>query len=1576
VFGLATLNGDVDNLDSSLWKPEAFAATKSSLGLSTERDREDIEKFNLLKEKRRRESWFYKASQNFNKKMFGTPLDPPLPDDGLHESDALLKEEGIFVPQGPHGVSSLTSQGRLYSRMKRDAAQANAELEERKKYFDLAKEVDGASDLPMLSDDPKASEGAADKNKDSATFNVMHKARGPSDYGAFFTSDGNPRVGEDPVVPGSHRPDTTTDGGFKKQNAYLDVETGKVKSGVSGKSGEGEREDQQNRAELVISLPKLALYDHPDFNNEELIFSQLRLLYGKYQSHIETGVVTFLTRRLDALVAEAVALRESMGDDFDPAEGDGVLDANDDGLDDTEQLRNLYDDIMETISLRLTEEHELRQLTRDLYEKWKELKSERKEQGYTCTSARLIAREVNTDGDMDADGGTHAGNVAKGIKARLIAKKKKDAGVETRTLKDVIKDLKEVLPWISKATTVREEFREKTEFDEVNKHEIESNSPLYKDMLADLQLETRKKKDAEVAKINMLLKASEFLLPKEGKDYMLRLTNDEQYLRTEDCKSIAEKNRRKRVTDDKFYCKLVINGKTVGKTSAKALEWPSYRVNFNKRFRCRLLRRPQSISVQIYNYRGILNDKLISSSMITIPGSDSAHDGTTIHSLAPYISWYQFANSSPYDWEGEKAMRRLSGGVLVGAEWETSRNGEGENEDSSKKNEGKGSEIAPLLPDRPLDAHTGRLQGLKSSEMEQRLIDADTDHESKPADFARERDFLQMLPKLSTIDPNDPRNANLFRLKDMLLPSQKSKDVFRTLEGEIEMIFKAPGAGGTATGAAYTNIHAFEQPRRHQLLKLREAKPSLFSAAIPLNEDIIKKDEKYRNLLAAERRKHAEDEDIENDASNQRTAVDKTKIRDFVKRVRDSKQAEQRRRRKRQVHYSEVIQEGTLPDFVYYHLDFGAIADFFVPPRKRGLRPAVKSRTAVTALVRSCRLLVTIVGARNVPSRLTRGGAPPGSPKRGGSPSKGSKRRLKDEEDEGVYDDPEHVHSFVEVKFQDNTDRTRPVEGVAPLWKQTLDIPFRPPMGDFSPTQLQQVRDDVEIMLFDNINTDIGDMGGYYEDEITVQNERRFLGNLTIPFSTIYMEGKVEGTFRLNAPDVCLGYQRRSMAVVEPGSEQAYLNDAREEAEGEGDEGAKEEGGGGANKVGGPNNNQLIAQAESATYIKILATLEPLLVAPPKDQPQNVSKEDKKLVKYAIHWVERMQRASRKMKKRTFQVLAPDMHGCNWFLPRYLRPQNPPPGMDTVIKCAHFVSLVPFLEDWQAFVGDTDMWCTSQQFLDILAGDWEEHAILLMNYFQHLSDTNPADCEAELFLVIGTGIPEGDTVYVMRRDKKTGDVSLWNASSGIAYAKEDERCPMTMIGCLVTRENIYANVQKSGKPCEMSMDVNDTKCWKTFYSDVFPAPMNPLPSIQEPVLKYRPVNKLFAEELQDELTETLKRDIRRWRRGPTSFKGDASNRLKALLGDLEDVKLGVKSMTHAEHLGKLEMVTRGREMQGLPLTFAFTDISEIVSKVKATGIHSCKHPDVEFALAVRVFPYANNVMNVGVYFSALTPRIS
>jgi hypothetical protein len=375
--------------------------------------------------------------------------------------------------------------------------------------------------------------------------------------------------------------------------------------------------------------------------------------------------------------------------------------------------------------------------------------------------------------------------------------------------------------------------------------------------------------------------------------------------------------------------------------------------------------------------------------------------------------------------------------------------------------------------------------------------------------------------------------------------------------------------------------------------------------------------------------------------------VDQGKIRDFVKRIRDTNQAESRnRQRKRHIHHSEIVQEGLLPDFVKVAFDLNDIIDFIVPPRKRGLRPTVKNRQAVTALVRKCRLLITVIGARNVPSRVQKlTGAPkaPGSPKRARSPVR-RKPGAGDDDDEDPLDSM--VNSFVTVKFQDNEDSTRPVLGPAPLWKQTLDVPFRPSMGDFSPARLQQVRDSVEVNLFDAVEVDAVEGGGFYDDEVTTRMEKRFLGNLSIPFSTIYMEGKVEGTFRLNAPDLCLGYQRRAQSVVEPGSAQAYLDDEKDADNDDGiGAGADGEGGGGegtgdgkALPAAGPSVTMLGKEAEEATYVKILATLEPLLVAPPKDNANIMSKEEKKLVNYAKGWVERTKKTSKvRAQKRSSQ---------------------------------------------------------------------------------------------------------------------------------------------------------------------------------------------------------------------------------------------------------------------------------------------------------------------------------------------------
>lgn len=118
------------------------------------------------------------------------------------------------------------------------------------------------------------------------------------------------------------------------------------------------------------------------------------------------------------------------------------------------------------------------------------------------------------------------------------------------------------------------------------------------------------------------------------------------------------------------------------------------------------------------------------------------------------------------------------------------------------------------------------------------------------------------------------------------------------------------------------------------------------------------------------------------------------------------------------------------------------------------------------------------------------------------------------------------VRSFVEVRFQEHLVATTTIDGTMPLWKQSISIPFLPPQQDFSPVSLEQVRDEVYFTLFDEIVEDDAERGGFLEGEDTTRVEKYYLGSFSIPFATIYREGRIEGLFRVDTPVVNMGYDR------------------------------------------------------------------------------------------------------------------------------------------------------------------------------------------------------------------------------------------------------------------------------------------------------------------------------------------------------------------------------------------------------------------------------------------------------------------
>ncbi len=58
-------------------------------------------------------------------------------------------------------------------------------------------------------------------------------------------------------------------------------------------------------------------------------------------------------------------------------------------------------------------------------------------------------------------------------------------------------------------------------------------------------------------------------------------------------------------------------------------------------------------------------------------------------------------------------------------------------------------------------------------------------------------------------------------------------------------------------------------------------------------------------------------------------------------------------------------------------------------------------------------------------------------------------------------------------------------------------------------------------------------------------------------------------------------------------------------------------------------------------------------------------------------------------------------------------------------------------------------------------------------------------------------------------------------------------------------------------------------------------------------------------------------------------------------------------------------------MCGFPLNVGYQSADAVADAVRATNVHQNFDKDVEFALAVHVHPYCNNILSVWVYIASL-----
>ncbi|CAM9315544.1 unnamed protein product [Ectocarpus fasciculatus] len=905
---------------------------------------------------------------------------------------------------------------------------------------------------------------------------------------------------------------------------------------------------------------------------------------------------------------------------------------------------------------------------------------------------------------------------------------------------------------------------------------------------------------------------------------------------------------------------------------------------------------------------------------------------------------------------------------------------------------------------------------------------------SNNLDFTRERDFHKLLPDSCDLDPNDPQNELVMRLKKQFKSgNQATRDTFVLVGGRGAVVTYSEN------GNSYSNFLKSKVPDRIRLLMMRESRPYLFTEPIPLSEAIIQKSDFYRSLLAEGADDSLNGGDDAAAEFGDGIGVPMSKISGFLQRVRDSHTAVSRQSKQKKVATNSVISEPIqIESTEFSFANLFKFTEYFEP--KRALKPKPTARKAASTILSSCDLLIQVVGGKNVPLRINDGASAAAGRRTATTPMSRKRQPSFDADDiddnssmvfstasaamgrstvgldlldKNKLSEKQRARTFIEVSFQDNTVCTTSVNGAAPNWKQSLSLDIRAPHDDFSPQSMETLQEDIYFTLFDEIIEDDSQRGGYFEDESTERIEKKYLGSFSVPFATVFNQGRVDGVFRLDVPAFNVGYH--SAFDKKSGADRFDVAPVQEEPAANVDTSHA------AWDLRVDDSTQTefeyFASGSSATFLKVLITLDPLLapvVVPGLElSPSSVCPQDRFLVSYAHSWLSQL-KSKAVSSQRDYSIFGYNSDGYKVLCCRYLTPQEPPLGLLHRRGCIQLTSMIPFMPDAQAFIGAYDLWCTSKQLWDMGAGDEEEHGITLYNYFLYLSSRkgSPSSrtfgeypsseyiAKEENFFVSGRAIPEGDSVYVLCRqpDKGSGDPHssknfiLINPCTGFVYSTADRNCPMFEITTLATPYNIWANIQASTKPSEMSFDVLNTKLWKPFFSPSFPYPKGGLSTVQDPV-QYIPTPQPACVQIEREVKGAIKTKFRRWRskraRSTTLFHPEMPSLGMSVRGTHEPTYVTTQSAHgrggrmggSAEHVlnsvqeeikGKLKNVLRKKSFHGYPINIAFTDVNMVVEKVKSMCVHESRHPNVQFVLAVKVaFPLVNNLVSLWIFLGTL-----
>ena len=646
------------------------------------------------------------------------------------------------------------------------------------------------------------------------------------------------------------------------------------------------------------------------------------------------------------------------------------------------------------------------------------------------------------------------------------------------------------------------------------------------------------------------------------------------------------------------------------------------------------------------------------------------------------------------------------------------------------------------------------------------------------------------------------------------------------------------------------------------------------------------------------------------------------------------------------------------------------------------------------------------------------------------------------------------INSFVEVKVsyydQEGIFRTDSIESIHPDYNHQFEFYIHPKDGKkyFSREELSKCPGVFYFTLYDEIKKEYSVVDKI--NNIYVQkNERKYLGSFNIPFVTVFQNASILDTIcKVDIPKAVFGYYSDTTSIfnIENDTEDDNIMQNVREEENR-DTTFNNLAGMGVVPHFGQRHKEKTLEIKNIinpfvnTYISLYITLDPIPSFSINDETDYVPGfEDNSFLINSTKWLSAL-KSSNKFKNRTIRLFAENFNGFSVFMPRYLKRDGQKPHSqlfsenddNAIEKASRYVALIPFIEEnqtWDYAEEMPDCWTTDNQFLALGFGDYEEHAVLLCNYFNYIDQKQNTGCVS--YLCLGDAHPEGSTVYVIRLSQDFKEVEFWNAKNGDCYyfektlidtkflcltmsshykqskSNSNKICPMKSVGAIVTFDNVLINAQDETDPSLMDFDLNNKSKWKPFLTEEAKKNYFPqgLKTVQKP-LEYTEPNEEEALKLKEAIREYLKNVIQEERIktiGPndrplrteglnkvnpkiesileryemftfkTTKSGINYNRRKQSLKGVNERDLNKKNqLDELDELQKLikDELKDKNNIYGFPINLSYTTMKEIWQQIKLTNVHLIGGEDSELNLSIYVDPLPSGVNSVWIFLAIL-----